>query len=1001
MVNFNFYDRVTNTQPTGQISISQLAQLIASDPQVKQATQYIQATHAAGIADNFQSIPKAGYQKDKAERLHAILAAGTGAGRNVEAHNGLIPFDIDEGDPAALANFEAVVKQGKIPFVILAAKSAGGVGFWFLARVEIPAAEDCPKWLYDRATKGGRDYLQGVHELCHTAISQLIANDGGGALAGHNGKSLKNVRYIAHDPGLYVNENCQTFTVERLKLALQAIDEQDKDVATFAAAAAGIQADNWQAFCDQYARAKGYKPQPGQMHNYLNSYAIAANLLGISRAEVEQYAGGQGWRIATNCVSLPYSNYATNYGRWANRIEAAPAAKYELKQDQKLSEILTFDDIRGSQLIAPTGAGKSWLICNQPSRKIVIVVPLQSIAVDFAAKNGALLYMQGSTQQPANQLQAAKLIVTTYASFGKLSGYLGEAAGQFDLVFDEVHSFASYAGIQGRALNKSIQRAKEPAPGIAWQSVTIMTATPVQFIDPFLSKFEIVKVTREAGSAGRLTIIEAADTTEAAATKAEESIKAGRRPFILIDSKRGKAHKLKAILEGRGRRVALIHADNKGESTEYNDLTKNGIWPADIDCIICTTVLSAGVSVYTDRPVDIIVLGKFNSVDIAQFAARIRKQIPQIYVLKKEGKDRGGAGNFSAVDFYDRATSEAARALNSLLSQLQGQCISQQHTHENRALKHLNGLPVTNDGGQYSIDFVAMQGAYYSALTEAENKSDRLFTQNLERLGIEFLPVVQLGSDITSIERTEAKLVVAAQKAAEEAEYITTINDLQAEAQQHGNSAVEQKLQFWAARRKGAKAPTTAQLLAADRWERLNGYTGNTGLTLLWLADIGYKNADFLRAVARAAQYTAKQQAKQATNYSTAAAQLAKFTGGQYTIEQLFDCWLQAAAGAPELNFTYKELSQKAAAHQLLKRLRQFFEVSSTRARTEGGGWHEIYTLQPLAIDCYFAAPAHHLQDPGQQQQPKIDLHTILAAVEAARAAAAGAPPAEPAPPAG
>jgi hypothetical protein len=320
--------------------------------------------------------------------------------------------------------------------------------------------------------------------------------------------------------------------------------------------------------------------------------------------------------------------------------------------------------------------------------------------------------------------------------------------------------------------------------------------------------------------------------------------------------------------------------------------------------------------------------------------------------------------------------------------------MTKQHIYENRALRSLNGLPVTNDGGQYSIDFVAIQGAYYSALTQAENKSDRLFTQNLERLGIEFLPVVQLGSDITSIERTEAKLVVAAQKAAEEAEYITTINALQAEAQQHGNSAVEQKLQFLAARRKGAKPPTAMQLLAADRWKAINEHTGNTGLTLLWLADIGYKNADFLRAVARAKQYKAKQAAQQATNHSTAAAQLAKFAGGQYTIEQLFDCWLQAAAGAPELNFTYKELSQKAAAHQLLKRLRQFFEVSSTRARTEGGGWHEIYTLQPLAIDCYFEAPAHQLQDPGQQQQPKIDLHSILAEVEAAEAAEVEAAPA-------
>lgn len=988
---FNFYNRANNTLPTGQISFSQLAQLIASDPAIQQATQYIQANHAAGIADNFTTLSKKAYQEDKVKHLQAILVSGTGSARDVEVHNGFIGFDIDEGSPAALAAFESATKQGKVPFFALAAKSVSGVGFWALAKVEIPTPEDCPKWLYDRATKGGRDYLQGVQELYHTVIRQQIADSGGGALAGHAGKSLKNIRYIAHDPAPYINESCQTFTVEGLKLALQAIEKQDKQIATFAESAAGIQADNWQAFCDQFARAKGLKPERGQMHNFLTWYTIAANMLGISRGELESVCieiaiKGQG-HPPTEKHLTPYTSYAANFGLWANRIEAAPADKYELKNGQYLSDLLTFDKVRGRYLIAPTGSGKSWLICNQSGRKIVIVVPLQGIAEDFAAKNGALLYMQGSTQYQANQLRGAKLIVTTYASFNKLSGYLGEAAGRFDLVFDEVHSFASYAGIQGQALNKSLHRAKEPAPGVTWQSVTITTATPVPFVDPYLKDFEnrIIKVTRAAGSAGQLTIAEAADTTEAAAAKAEESIKAGRRPFILIDSKRGKAHKLKAILEGRGRRVALIHADNKGESTEYNDLTKNGIWPAGIDCIICTTVLNAGVSVYTDQPVDVIVLGKFNSVDIAQFAARIRNQLPQICVLKKQGKERGGAGNFSAVDFYGRVISEVKGVLNSLWNQLDGQYISQQHIYENRAIKHLNGLPVTKE---YENDFVDMQGMYYQALTEAENKSDRLFAQNLERLGIDFLPVVELGSDITSVERTAAKLAVAEQKAAEEAEYLLTIEALQAEAQQAGNSAVEQKLQFWAARRKGIKPPTAMQLLAADRWERLNSYTGNTGLTLLWLAEIGYKNADFLRSVARAAQYTAKQQAQQATNYSTAAAQLAKFTGGQYTIELLFDCWQQASAGAPELNFTYKELSPKAAAHQLLKRLRQFFEVSSSRARKEGGGWHELYTLKPLAIDCYFAAPRHQQQDQQQDQHqqplPKIDLQSILEEVAAA-----------------
>ena len=961
-MSFSYFNKVTDNKPAGTVTLCDLYTLVAFNDNIREATEMIRAKHRAGILDSWQTLPKAEYQADKA-RLLPVIMSGTGSGRKNEIPSGYIFFDIDEGSKQGLKQLQETIKQGKVPFVAFCAESVAGDGsFFIIASVEIPATEDAPRWLVDRI--GKKEYLAGIYELYHDAIRAAIAKDGAGALAGKAGKSPENTRYLAYDSCAYYPDKCEQYSLKRLKEALRGLDSDRAQFTTRADQANITTADNWQGFCEQYAGAQ-YQPVQGQLHNYLNEFSIAANLLGISSGEVYKYAEVKGYKVTTNCIEYPYTNYAGSFGIWANRIEAAPVQTYTLLPGQRLSDVLKIDNILGKLLQAPTGTGKSYLICKS-GVKAVVLCPTRALVDNFADQYGAIPYYQGK-KYSTEQLHGAPLIAVTYDSFRQLSGYLTPVQGLFHVFCDEAHTFVSNASFRAEALHSALEYLQEPAPGQTWASVTMLSATPLPAIHPFLSAFELVKVQAPGRVAGTVHKVNAAPGALIAST-AELIVKAakeGRRALVLLNDKAAKRDQLKLLLGYADTVVnyATISADSEDQEREFlEQLTGGGGWPEDTQCIITTTVLKEGNSLSSSAKVDVIIAGGgFNSSDIAQFSARVRGQAPDIYIVRGESKERTAPGNLCAAEFYRQAIERANNAINTLSTPNTAAPAGWRYT-EIAALRKINGLCVLINDTGYQIDYIALQAAYFKALTAAESSSDRLFTANLAKYGIQTAPdPVQVEKSFTRSEIAFAKAEAKAEQSTNEACYFATIKELLTILQTEGEARTDQHIQQNLI---NSREPIVK--LIAGRYTTLVSFTKYPAGALNWLAETGYKQSSYALEAKRALHYTAlhdsEYRQQQGRNYKRIAialtAELLSNETPYYTSDKLAAIWDKYTAGRHDLTFKYDSSEgAKKRYTAVLNKLRQFFALDKISVRNEAGKVVKAYKVSKLGIAKYFTRP--------------------------------------------
>lgn len=977
---FSFFHTAKNTAPERAITLHDIYTLITADADIQQATAAIRTKHRQGIADGWQPPRnKTPYQNDKRDTLPAILL-GTGTGRHNEYPAGYIQFDIDEGDRSALQALQAKMKAGQAKYVALCAESVSGNGSFFaFLKVEIPTADDAPRWLVDRI--GNKQYLAGTFELYHTVLSAIIAQQGEGARAGTSGKSHNNIRYLAHDSTAYINEQCDVYTLQMLKYALQ---ENDKQLAACTARAetANIVAADWQTYCEQYAGTQ-QQPVQGQLHDYLTNFAIAANLLGVPYGEVHKYAAVKGYRVTTNCLQYPYTHYTATFGIWRNRIEAPAAHTYTLQPGQYLSDVLRIDAILGKLLQAPTGSGKSRLICES-GQKAVILCPTRALVRNFAKEYNALPYMHDNRQYTADELQAAQLIAVTYDSFPALSGYLTPSQGQFHVFCDEAHTAVSSANYRASKIHAALKYLQEPAPGCSWASVTLVTATPLPTVHPYLASFELVKVEAPGRQAGTAYFMDTGRVVETAAGLAIASQRAGRRALVLLNNKKERLHTLQNILKSYEIETVSLHADVDNEQKEFlENLTSEGHWQ-DAECIITTTVLKEGNSIHSPKPVDVIICGGgFNSADIAQFTARIRGQAPNIYIVRT-AKERTAPGNLSADEFYQQYVKFAELAKAMLTAKNTAAPAGWQYP-EIQSIRKLDSpcIRFDNSAGRYEIDYIAIQAEYFKALTAAEGTSQRLLVANLAKYGIttatELQPLQVVAIDEGT--RIEAKSDAKSWQAQMKIEYLTIIQQLQELSEgircTEGEAAADKYIRQYLQERSQINtrhygvhidSESTPQNCSKilERYTGLHDYTGSSRGTLDWLQEIEDSESGYKRAKAQATHYSVLKDAdyrlQQRSYYTAVVALGARLLGGTFSGEQLAEHWRQCVDIHVELDSSYKNSKGGGTCCQrhtaTLNKYRQLFSLTAVNTRNDAGEQVKKYTVGRLDIAKYFRAAA-------------------------------------------
>ena len=626
----SYFKSLRDTEPAKALSLREVAETVRSCPQLRKDTDYICTQYRAGILGQFAGKEKQPYQDDKRRLLPAIAPAGEINSRAKDATlsikpSGLLCLDIDENKPAELRSFYKDVQAGKLDFAALAFLSPSGAlngSFALFLQIELPKAfAGIPAKLRKRLQLDKREpwtvTLDKLNKAYHQAFTFVLKRDKKINVGKAAGQNLKSARYLAFDPQAYLNEAAKVYTLQTLAAALEQADNQQKEIG-FTLDALDIDADTWTSFAEQFAEQKGYTLTNGQKHNYLNSFAIAANLLGVHRDQVQQYAASKGIKVGSNCISSPYKAYKESFALWSYRLEQNKLTNLvKGSEGQKLTDLLQPEQIFNKWLIAPTGSGKTFFVAQIPDRK-VIICPTLALVENVCKEYGAEPFTGKSKDLEA--IKTAPFIATTYASFRKLSAYLWEQREAIRVFIDEAHNTtaATSPGYQLKQIREVLNAAQ------SFKSITLLTGTYAYNHCPQLRNLEraTVEIPRPKK---QLIYTDAADTIKAAALAIKASISAGRFPLVLFDNanEKGRLGTLQSLLKDvHGLKYFSSHTK---QDEEFKQLVSDGYISSDVCGIVTTSVLKEGNNIYNESSFDIIILGSYHSLEIEQFSNRPRR----------------------------------------------------------------------------------------------------------------------------------------------------------------------------------------------------------------------------------------------------------------------------------------------------------------------------------------------------------------------------------------
>ena len=682
----------------------------------KDQTDFILKKYGQAILDGFPD-GKQAYQADKKRLLPSVCFSGA-IDRSADLpedfhHLGVINLDIDDNPKADQDRFLALVKTGKLVYVEAAALSVGGAlnsDCWANIRIEIPA----PGAKVSRRLKqllklpeGHKhsDLVNALHIAYHSALSSLFEKDL--KLKVGKSKDLKRTRYLANDSGIYFTEQAKHYSLASLEIELQRLETIQTDLTTFDRIAVNIEASDAFQFADAFAQAKGYSFTKGQRHNFLTSFSIACNLLGVDQAATEAHIIDnylEGARIEGNYVSFPYQKYKDSFGLWSSRLRTpeAPADDvFDLAPGQRISDVTEklADLIAEKRLVclkAGTGTGKSYaaalilpgLLKKRNKCKTVIITSLNAKAAKDGQQYG-LPVITGESLRAAGLAKAevkkqalkSDAILTSQNYFPKLARYFFEQGQQVNVVIDESHSLI--AGMKQGFKPGVISELWTAAQAVG-ATITLLSGTPSPYFRAL--GFHRVEV-RQQQRAPIHCIVKHRQTGDLALTAllhCRQTDFEKKRLVVKIQSKTQlRLTKQLLIQEGfKQEEVLVLYAEKAIKDTpdfqRFLDAKQGQESFADqVKVILTTSVIGEGLDVYGDRFqlefVNIERASTFDLTALIQFADRWRTDQEKTLVCYfKEATAQ--IPNFDAMTKFDNLRAfcqQDADRLNSRKAELE------------------------------------------------------------------------------------------------------------------------------------------------------------------------------------------------------------------------------------------------------------------------------------------------------------------------------------------
>ena len=365
---------------------------------------------------------------------------------------------------------------------------------------------------------------------------------------------------------------------------------------------------------------------------FVQSFVGCAIKFGVSAADSVAYllgkVGAEDFCAKRqNSLHDMYSRYAYNFGTATleHEIENVEfdGGEKEYKIDRKLSE-LVLDLSKNSFIKAPTGSGKSFYVAKIVKEKRVMVVPTQSLVLQFAKEYNATPFFQD-----AKNVENDDFIVTTYSSLSNLIDKIDPK--KYVLFVDEAHNFTAAASKMFL-----LEEMTEVLDSLhLFKNFHLLSATPLFNVEKKIANLRLIDISFKKSVVEKRFVKVVADDTLNAIKDIALVCKEKNTQFVVLSNntnEAGRLGKLKNVLSSLN--IAVINSKTKN-SDEYFDVAIEGDMK-NCDGIIATTVIKEGNSItqHTDN-VAVIVDGQFHPAELEQISARFRnaKKV-EMFLLK-------------------------------------------------------------------------------------------------------------------------------------------------------------------------------------------------------------------------------------------------------------------------------------------------------------------------------------------------------------------------------
>ena len=487
----------------------------------------------------------------------------------------------------------------------------------------------------------------------------------------------------------------------------------------------------------------------------------------------------------TNTINDMYSRYSYNFAtaKIEHDIEEVTFnnnsnIQYTIKS--KLSE-LNIDLSVNSFIKAPTGSGKSYYVSNIIQDKRVMVVPTQSLVLQFAKEYNATPFYQD-----AKTINNDNFIVTTYSSLKNLSTKINTK--EYVLFVDEAHNFTASAN--AFFLLNEMNEVLQLLP--SFKMYHLLSATPLFNNEPLINSLRLIDIKLEKQLIKKQIIkMSAVDTLKAIKTIADDCFSQNIQFIVLSNNtnEEGRLGKIQSVLSHLN--IATINSKTKTTNDYYNIAIDGDM--TNCDGFITTTVIKEGNSITKhSSEVTVIVDGAFHPAELEQIAARFRNATKVNLVIIKSDKAKTSYIPFNITDELNN--------INDVVVSLEN--VRKAMEKSSLIYNELNTLSTLeqnyfrkDDNGKLVVDNLHISNRIFEIEKKVANADLRYMITYLRKMGWEYDSNNDSYSSATVLDSTEkekVKVDIETKKQLNTTKIEAVYNDILQHDFEHNSSILEQ-----------------------------------------------------------------------------------------------------------------------------------------------------------------------------------------------------------------